>query len=610
MVDYRHPRQAQAMSESQPPVPQALRAAVRASVAVAVAILLLRIIAWFLTRSAAVLADAIEPFFNLVAAGVTAIGVQYGRRPADEDHPYGHRKLEFVVVLIHGALVCGGALVVAYAGLWQYGSGLPIKPTPLAVVLFTATIVITALLGQMLAKCGQEHDSPALLAAGRHARLDVLVALGVLANLLIVGQSGWRWVDPLFTVLLVIAIVFGAVRLILKAAAGLMDTAHPRVRAAVQDVLQSSQDDRVVGYHDIRCRDSGGLIFVDFHLQFADGTSLEAAHDRAEAVEAAVEAAVGLSDATAHLEPDSAVRADREHQRGPLTDRERGRRRAAATSLLVAVLLGAVKFTAFGLTGSTAILSDALESLVNILAAGFAVYSVRLSRSGTDDEHPYGHYKVEFLAAALEGLLIVTAATAILITAVPRLFKPELSEHLGAGLGLLLLAGLANALLGWHLVRTGRRLASLTLEADGRHVLADVWTSLGVIGGLVVVAITKVPRLDPLIALCVTGYLVYTGLHLTRRALSGVIDTVDPETVDRAAKVLDSAAARGDVVGWHKLRVRDAGAIRFIEAHIQLADGCSLSDAHDTSERLEARLEEVLAPANAMIHAEPALEAR
>lgn len=598
------------MSTHTSTVPQDLRAAARAAVAVALAILGLRVAAWVMTRSAAVLADAIEPFFNLVAAGVTALGVQAGRRPADDDHPYGHRKLEYVVVLVHGATVCAGALVVAYAGLWQFGSGAPVQPTPLATAVFGLSIALSAWLGKRLLKRGREYDSPALVAAGRHALFDVWVAFGVLLNLLIVGRQGWLWLDATVSAAIILAIVYGAAKLILKAVAGLMDTAHPRVRTAVETVLASCHDDRVVGYHDIRCRDSGGHIFVDFHVQFAAGTSLENAHDLAEAIESRVEAAVGSSEATAHLEPATEVRDDRRPQRGPLTAREIGRRRAAALSLSVAVLLGAIKFAAFAVTGSSAILSDAMESLVNIVAAGFAVYSVRLSRSGADAEHPYGHHKVEYLAAAFEGLLIIFAALAIVLTALPRLFEPQPAERLGLGLGLLLLAGVINGLLGWHLVRSGRQLASLTLEADGRHVLADVWTSAGVIGGLAIVAVVKVPQLDPLLALVVAGYLVATGLRLARRALEGVIDTVDAETVECAAKVLDAAAARGEVLAWHKLRVRDAGAIRFVEAHIQLPDGCSLAKAHDVSEQLEARLEDVLSPANAILHAEPAGEVR
>jgi len=174
----------------------------------------------------------------------------------------------------------------------------------------------------------------------------------------------------------------------------------------------------------------------------------------------------------------------------------------------------------------------------------------------------------------------------------------------------VVVAGLVNGALGWYLFRAGRQLASLTLEADGRHVLADVWTSAGVVGGLAIVALVRIPILDPLLALVVAGYLVVTGLQLTRRALHGVTDTVDADTVERSAKVLDSAAARGEILSWHKLRVRDAGAIRFVEAHIQLPDGHSLASAHDVSEQLEARLEDVLAPASAILHAEPAGEVR
>ncbi|MBI2300811.1 MAG: cation transporter [Armatimonadetes bacterium] len=566
----------------------------------------LRLGAWLLTGSLAVLADVIEPLFNLLAATVTLVGVIASRRPADPEHPFGHRKLEFLAVGFHGAMALGGAGVVVYAAIWQWWTPFQVRATPTAVVLFLVSMALSAGLARTLIQSGAEHNSPALRAAGRHAWVDVWVGLGVLLNLLLVGATGWQWLDVAVSLVLVGVAVYGAWRLARRSVLGLMDTAEPGVRGTVDRVVALRIGDELVGYHDIRCRDSGGKHYVDLHLQFADGTSLERAHEIGEEVEVVVEAALGSGEATVHIEPASEIRGERSADAIPPSPRERSRRRAAMVSLAVAVLLVATQFTAYFLTHSSAVLSDAMESVVNIAAAAFAIYSVRLSRSAADRRHPYGHYKIEFLAAAFEGALIFLAGLLIIAAAVPRLLRGAPTERLDFGLALVCGAAACNGLLGWYLIRIGRHLHSLTLEADGKHVVSDVWTSLGVVVGLLVVRVTGWSPADPLAAIVLALLIIVAGARLVVRSAYGVMDSVSPETVQQGERVLSAAVEAERILGWHKLRVRDVGAFRFVDVHIQLPEGASLAAGHDVAEELERELEDELAPAGAIIHAEPA----
>ncbi|NUQ00980.1 MAG: cation diffusion facilitator family transporter, partial [Armatimonadetes bacterium] len=244
------------MPKTEPASRAALRRASLLNLAIAALVLGLRLLAFALTRSTAILADAVEPVFNIAAAAVTGFGVLASRQPADELHPFGHRKLEFVVVGFHGAMVLGGAMVVALAGVWQLYAAVPVQPTTPALVLFLVSILANAYLGRRLLEIGERHGSPALRAAGRHARFDVLIALAVVVNLVVVGLSQWHWLDPLVSLVMVVVIGHGAVRLLRRAALGLMDTAPSAVREEADRLLQSALDGELIGYHDLRCRDA------------------------------------------------------------------------------------------------------------------------------------------------------------------------------------------------------------------------------------------------------------------------------------------------------------------------------------------------------------------
>src|ERR1041384_5371745 len=210
---------------------------------------------------------------------------------------------------------------------------------------------------------------------------------------------------------------------------------------------------------------------------------------------------------------------------GPVDDRVR--RWAIALSLLISLALLAVKFQAYRLTGSTAILSDALESIVNVVAAIFALGALVFAGRPADRNHPYGHGKMEFLSAAFEGGLIAFAAVLIVYEVVQALLYGVSLRALDTGVAVVLGAGLVNLALGVYLVRTGRRYDSITLVADGRHVMADFYTSAGIVVGLLLVRVTGFGWLDPLVAAVVALNLLWTGLRLVRQAAAGLLDEED-----------------------------------------------------------------------------------
>ena len=215
----------------------------------------------------------------------------------------------------------------------------------------------------------------------------------------------------------------------------------------------------------------------------------------------------------------------------------RARLRAVVISLAVSLLLLAAKYQAYRLTGSTAILSDALESIVNVVAAVFAIGALIFAARPADRNHPSGHGKMEFLSAAFEGGLIAFAALVILYEVVQSLIHGGELRSLDLGLAIVLGAGLVNLALGYYLIRAGRRYDSLTLIADGRHVLADFYTSAGIVVGLFLVRITGLAVLDPVVAAVVALNLMWTGMRLIRQAAAGLLDEEDPALLDRAPRV-------------------------------------------------------------------------
>jgi cation diffusion facilitator family transporter len=289
----------------------------------------------------------------------------------------------------------------------------------------------------------------------------------------------------------------------------------------------------------------------------------------------------------------------------PAEPEERARLSAGVVSLVVGAALLLAKFEAYRRTGSAAVLSDALESIVNVVAAAFGIGSILFAGRPADRNHPYGHGKIEFFSAAFEGGLISFAALLIVYEAVGAFLRgPEL-HALDLGLSIVLGAGLVNAVLGLYLVRTGRRHRSLTLVADGKHVLADAWTSAGIVVGLALVRVTGLEWLDPLVACLVAAQLFWTGWRLVREAARGLLDEEDPELLARLVCELGTHLG-GGFVHIHHLRARRAGRFHHVDAHLVVPEFWPVERAHALSDEIGARVIRALGVEGELaFHADP-----
>jgi cation diffusion facilitator family transporter len=274
----------------------------------------------------------------------------------------------------------------------------------------------------------------------------------------------------------------------------------------------------------------------------------------------------------------------------PMHDPEqRVRLRAGLVSLVVGIVLLAVKYLAYLLTDSAAVLSDALESIVNVVAALFALGSLLFAGRPADHDHPYGHGKIEYFSAAFEGGLIAFAAVVIVWYAVADLIRGPSVRPADLGLLLTFAAGVANAALGWYLISVGRRASSLILVADGQHVLTDFWTSLGVVVGLVLVRVTGLLWLDPAVALALGANLAYTGFRLVRRAAGGLLDEEDTDLLTRLVAGFDETRTPG-IIRIHRLRAIRAGRFTHIDAHLIVPEYWTVEQAHEVTDTFERRV--------------------
>lgn len=273
----------------------------------------------------------------------------------------------------------------------------------------------------------------------------------------------------------------------------------------------------------------------------------------------------------------------------PASPPSRNHTGVALVSLLAAVALLGVKFWAYSLTGSQAVFSDALESIVNVVAAAFAFAVLAYAGRPADRDHPFGHGKVEFFSAFLEGTLVATAAVLILWQAGLALWNGVDLQRLDLGLLLTLGAGLANGALGWWLVRYGRRHHSAAIEADGHHVLSDFWTSAAAVVALLAVRWTGVAWLDPAIAAATAFWLLFTGVRIVRRAAGALLDEEDPVLLRNLVGVLGKHVRDG-VIRIHHLRAIRSGRFRHVSAHLVVPEFWTVQRAHDTAEALAARV--------------------
>ena len=268
----------------------------------------------------------------------------------------------------------------------------------------------------------------------------------------------------------------------------------------------------------------------------------------------------------------------------------------------LAMLIG--KTAAYFMTHSAAIFSDAAESVIHVIAVGFAAFSLRLSTRPASSQFLYGYERITFFSAGFEGAMIVVAAIAIIFESIRRWIAGLQLEHLGAGLLLVLMAGILNAGLGYYLLRIGRRTNSLILEANGKHVLTDSWTSFGVVGGLGLVLLTHWKPFDPLVAIAVAVNILWSGGHLVWRSAVGLLDYSDPKAGRKIRDKLDAICAELSIQ-YHGVRFRTTGYRQIIEVHLLFPRVTSVSEAHRLATILEERLPAELGmPAEVMTHLE------
>lgn len=284
-------------------------------------------------------------------------------------------------------------------------------------------------------------------------------------------------------------------------------------------------------------------------------------------------------------------------------------RRLAVWSIPIAFGVMGLKYLAFVLTGSVALYSDALESIVNVIAAIGAWWAIRVSYLPADSNHPFGHHKAEYISAVVEGVLITVAALLIVREAWFALQTPRTLDAPWLGLGINLVASVINCIWATLLIRVGRRFRSPALEADGKHIMTDVFTSFGVLAGLVGAVVTGWAVLDPVLAILVAINILWQGWHVINTSIQGLMDiAVEPAEEMRIRDVISANA--GGAIEVHDLKTRIAGRVTFVEFHLVVAAEMSVGDAHVICDRIEDALKAELNSARVVIHVEPEDEAK
>ncbi len=282
--------------------------------------------------------------------------------------------------------------------------------------------------------------------------------------------------------------------------------------------------------------------------------------------------------------------------RSPLT-------RFAWLSIAAAVLTIALKSAAYFLTGSIGLLSDAVESLVNLVGALMALAMLTIAARPADEDHAYGHGKAEYFSSGVEGTLILIAAVSIGVAAIQRLLSPKPLEQIGFGLGVSIVASLVNLFVALVLSRAGKRYHSITLEANAQHLMTDVWTSAGVLLGVGAVALTGLERLDPIVALLVAGNIIWAGVRIVRKSVLGLMDTALPIEEQKVIQgVLERYRQSG--MQYHALRTRQAGARRFVSFHVLVPGVWTVQRGHNLLEHIESDLRLALPNTTVFTHLE------
>ncbi len=296
---------------------------------------------------------------------------------------------------------------------------------------------------------------------------------------------------------------------------------------------------------------------------------------------------------------------------GMLKHLPRAEARAAVLSLGTGITLLGIKFGAYFLTGSSAIFADALEGIVNVTASAFAMYALVLAHRPADPEHPYGHGKIEFFSAGFEGGMILLAAILAIGKAIDTLVRHQhlRVDELGPGLLLLTIALVTNAIVGAYLVRAGRKVVSMTLEADGWHLITDAVTSTAALTALILVWATQWSLADPLIAILVSLYIGWTGIKLIRRSAAGLMDEQDADDDLMLRQILDAhvglSGKEPRICSYHKLRHRHSGRYHWVDFHLVMPGGLDIDTGHHAASAIEYEIESALGEGNATAHVEP-----
>lgn len=273
-------------------------------------------------------------------------------------------------------------------------------------------------------------------------------------------------------------------------------------------------------------------------------------------------------------------------------------------SIIASVLTIIIKWLAYSVTGSVGFLSDAMESFINLAAGIIAYVMLTIAARPPDKEHPFGHDKAEYFSSLIEGLLIVLAATGIVYAAINRIYHPKPLEELNIGMGLSLFATLINFITARILLHFGKKHNSITLEADAHHLMTDVWTTVGIVTGIVFVKLTNWQLLDPLMAIAVAMSIIYTGAKLIIRSTDGLMDKkLSENELEIIRNILNKYKVQG--IDYHALYTRKASSKRFISFHLLIPDELNIHTAHEFSKTIEREIEHELPYSDVLIHLEP-----
>ncbi|WP_429377463.1 cation diffusion facilitator family transporter [Mucilaginibacter sp. UYCu711] len=275
-------------------------------------------------------------------------------------------------------------------------------------------------------------------------------------------------------------------------------------------------------------------------------------------------------------------------------------------SLITGIVLMLAKFTAYILTNSNFVLTDAAESIVNVIASSFAFFSIYLSSQPRDENHPYGHGKIEHFSVFIEGALIFVAGTVIIIKSVYGIFHPNTIHDLLIGAIIIGITGAVNGALGYYMIAKGKSLPSITIEADGHHLITDMVTSIGLVIGLLLIHFTKILMLDSILSILVGGYIIFTGYKLVRRSVAGLMDETDVEVVTKVVQLLNDKR-RDEWIDIHNFRAQKYGNELHIDCHLTLPYYFDLNKVHEEVSLVDKLINNDVTKTELFIHADPCL---